>query len=196
MIVSYYARLLAGLHLAEVLSSFACFLPRNLLRPLVRRAFYEGEEEAAGMAERAERQLLDPRQLRTIRLDGALALAWLATCLTLYGAHAWALGLAVLGRALLVSFLDNAPHYEGALGDPGQGFDSEAPRLVMPLILNTNLHGTHHRHPNLPWTELPRALDADAAPVAGSYFALPWRQLRGPLAWPPQATDAAPSLKG
>lgn len=188
--VVYYLRLLWGIYLAETLSALACFLPRRPLARLVRRLFYEGNEDARGMAERAERQLLGPRQLARIRLDSGLALAWLALCLALYGSAFWAYGLAIVGRGLVVSFMDNAPHYGGEVEDPGQGYDMAAPRLAAPLIMNTNLHGTHHRHPNLPWTALPAAHAAAGTGYAGSYFAVPLRQLKGPIPHPPPPPDA------
>lgn len=183
--VLFYLRLLWGIYLAEFLSALACFLPRRPLTRLVRRLFYEGHEDARGMAERAERQLLEPRQLARIRFDSGLALAWLALSLFLYGSAAWALGLALVGRGVVVSFMDNAPHYAGEVEDPGQGYDMQAPRLAAPLIMNTNLHGTHHRHPNLPWTALPAAHEAGGTGYAGSYFTVPLRQLKGPIPHPP-----------
>lgn len=182
--LQFYLRLCWGVYLAEILSAFLCFLPRRRLAPLVRRVFFEDAADAPGAANRAERQLLGPGKLARLRLDGGLSLAWLAVCLLLYGAHAWAFGLTVLGRGLVVSFMDNAPHYAGELGDGGQGYDTRAPRLATPLILNTNLHGTHHRHPSLPWTALPRAFAADGSTYAGSYFLVPLRQLRGPIPHP------------
>ena len=75
--------------------------------------------------------------------------------------------------------MDNAPHYQGALADPGQGYDLRAPGPLATLVLNTNLHGTHHRHPNLPWDALPEAFRRDGERYAGSYLLRPWRQLRG-----------------
>lgn len=179
--LQYYLRLCWGPYLAEILSAVLCFLPRRHLTPLVRRVFFEGAADAPGAADRAERQLLAPGRLARLRLDGGLALAWLAACLLLYGAYAWAFGLAVLGRGLVVSFMDNAPHYAGELGDAGQGHDTRAARLAAPVILNTNLHGTHHRHPNLPWTALPRAFAADGSTYAGGYLTVPLRQLGGPI---------------
>jgi fatty acid desaturase len=77
--------------------------------------------------------------------------------------------------------MDNAPHYGGELADPDQGFDMRLPGRLGALVLNTNLHGTHHRHPNLPWTALPRAFRKDGGTYAGSYLVVPWRQLRGPV---------------
>ena len=180
----FYFRLFIGIYVAEFLSAPLSFLPRRMLRPMVRKVFYDGASDARGMADRAERQLLERSRLARIRLDSGLTLAWLALCLWLYGVFAWAFALAVLGRGVVISFMDNAPHYHGEIGDPGQGYDMQAPRLMGPLILNTNLHGTHHRHPNLPWTLLPRAFAADGAAYAGSYFVVPLRQLQGPIPIP------------
>ena len=50
----YYPRLLGGLYLVEIASGPASFLPRRLLRPIVRRAFYAESEEAGAMADRAQ----------------------------------------------------------------------------------------------------------------------------------------------
>jgi fatty acid desaturase len=138
-------------------------------------------DDARGMPARAERQLLTPERLRRIRVDGALTLLWLGTCTAAYGGAAWVLLLVVLGRGAIVSFMDNAPHYGGKIADPAQGYDMRAPAPIATLVLNTNLHGTHHRNPNLPWTALPQAFAAEAGRYAGSYLLLPWRQLRGPL---------------
>ncbi len=178
--VQYYFRLLCGLYLVEVASGPLSLMPRRMLRPVVRRLFYDGEPEAGPMADRAERVLLAPATLRRLRVD-ALAI------LVLIGLAFWAhdstwpvLVGAILGRAFVVSLMDNAPHYQGALADPGQGFDLRAPGPLGPLVLNTNLHGTHHRHPYLSWDVLPEAFRRDGGTYAGSYPLLPWRQLRGP----------------
>ena len=185
----YHARLLFGLYLVEVAGSVLALLPVRRLRPIVRRLFYEGEAEARGMAGRAERHLLDDAFVRQIRVDGLLSLALLGTAFWAAGANAPWLVAALALRALIVSFMDNAPHYGGALGDPAQGHDMDAPAALTPLLLNSNLHGTHHRHPSLPWTALPGAMRADGTVGRGSYFRLPLRQLRGPLvvAWLPVA---------
>lgn len=179
--LAYYSRLLGGLYLFEVLSGPLSFLPRSVLRPLVRRVFYEGSAEAMGMAERAERRLLAPDTLRAIRLDALLVMGLLAFSIALYG-PAWpVLITALLARAFLVSLMDNAPHYGGPLADPGQGYDMRASRLLSLLVLHTNLHGTHHRYPGLPWTELPTAFAAEGGRFDGHYLLRPWRQLLGPI---------------
>lgn len=178
--LTFYLRLFCGVYLAEVASGLLALLPRRLLRPLVRRVFYEGEPDAGGMAERAERVLLAPPVLRRIRLEALASAALVAASLTAYGGNWPLLALALAGRAFLVSFMDNAPHYDGTLAEPDQGFDMRLPRLLQPLVLNGNLHGAHHRQPNLPWAALPEAFATSGAAYAGSYLLLPWRQLKGP----------------
>ena len=184
--VVFYARLLCGIYLLEVASGPLALLPRRVLRPIVRRVFYDGTPDAAHMADRAERVLLAPATLGRMRREALMILALLGTSFGLYGQHWPLLALALLGRAFLVSFLDNAPHYDGALADPDQGYDLRLPRPWGWLVLNTNLHGTHHRHPNLPWTALPAAFAGDGAAFAGSYLLTPWRQLRGPMPLRPE----------
>jgi len=187
--LAYYPRLLFGLYAAEIASGPLSLLPRRWLRPLVRTAFFEGQKDARNMADRAERQLLDARLWR-IRLDALLILALLVTSVSLYAAYWPWLVLALLGRAFLVSFMDNAPHYGGALDEPGQGYDMHLPAPLAALVLNSNLHGAHHRHPNTPWPALPQAFARDGGGFAGSYLLLPWRQLRGPIALAEGEVDA------
>lgn len=178
----YYFRLLVGLYLLEVTSSLLCFLPRRILRPIARKVFFEGSPEARTMPDRAERMLLSDESLREMRVDALACLAWLGLGFACFGAGgAWMLAAALLARALVISFMDNAPHYGGELDEPGQGFDMRVPRPLFFLVLNTNLHGTHHRHPNLPWTALPTAFSADGGSYQGSYVLVPLRQLKGPL---------------
>jgi fatty acid desaturase len=176
----FYARLLGGVYLFEAASSLLSLLPRRALRPVVRKVFYDGETEAGQMADRAERVLLGSRTLRRIRVDSVGAIALLAGSAWAYGTAWPVLALALLGRAFLVSLMDNAPHYGGPLAEPDQGYDMRLPAGLDRLVLHTNLHGTHHRYPNLPWTALPAAFRAGGEGYAGSYFSIPWRQLKGP----------------
>jgi len=190
----FYVRLLFGVYLLEVLSGPLSLLPRRVLRPLVRWIFYDGAPDAAHMADRAERVLLAPATLRRLWLDAALILLLLAGSFAAYGAAWPLLVIALLGRAFVVSLMDNAPHYLGELADPDQGYDLKLPQALAALVLNTNLHGTHHRHPNLPWTALPQAFRREGGNYAGSYLLTPWRQLRGPMPLEPGA--ARPRTSG
>jgi fatty acid desaturase len=179
--LGYFFRLLGGLYLVELASGPLSLLPRQLLRPMIRRLFYDGEPEAGAMADRAERALLAPATLRRLRFDALAILAVVGLALWAHGSAWPVLLLAILGRAFLVSIMDNAPHYQGALADPRQGYDLRAPGPLATLVLNANLHGTHHRHPNLPWNALPEAFRRDGERYAGSYLLRPWRQLHGPV---------------
>jgi fatty acid desaturase len=177
----FYAQLLFGVYLLELAASLLSLLPRPMLRPMVRRVFYEGDADAARMADRAERTLLAPGNLTRIRTDAVAILVLFGLSGLAYGGWWPALALAVLGRGVVVSVLDNAPHYGGPLAEPDQGFDMRVPAGLDALVLNSNLHGTHHRHPNLPWTALPATFRAEGGRYAGSYLVLPLRQLKGPV---------------
>lgn len=179
--VVFYARLLFGVYLLELAASLLSLLPRALLRPVVRRVFYEGEADAARMADRAERTLLAADKLARIRTDAVVILVLFGFSGLAYGGWWPLLALAVLGRGVVISVLDNAPHYGGPLAEPEQGFDMRVPAGLDALVLNSNLHGTHHRHPNLPWTALPATFKAEGGHYAGSYVVLPLRQLKGPV---------------
>lgn len=188
-LIGYYLRLAVGLYAAEAAAGPLSLLPRRVQRPIVRRVFYDGAADAPGMADRAERQLLEPRRLRQLRLEALTILALLALSLWLW-ARLWpVLVLALGGRAFLISFMDNAPHYDGPLADPDQGYDMAAPAPVRLAVLNSNYHGVHHRYPNLPWTALPAAFAADGRRFSGTYLTTPWRQWRGPLPLARTAVD-------
>ncbi len=178
--IEFYARLLGGLNLVEIASGPMSLLPRSLLRPMVRRLFYDGTPDAH-MADRAEHVLLAPTALRRIRHDALAIMTLLGASFIAYGEDWPVLVTALLGRAFVVSIMDNAPHYGGPLGQPDQGYDMHLPRLLARLILHTNLHGTHHRHPNLPWSALPEAFTAERREHEGSFLLRPWRQLGGPV---------------
>ncbi|MEO1019332.1 MAG: fatty acid desaturase [Pseudomonadota bacterium] len=178
---AYYFRLCFGVYTAEILSTLLAWLPRRYLEPVVRRIFYEGEAEAQSMADRAVKVILNVDTLRAIRTDSVVIIALIITACWLYGPWWPAFLIALAGRAFIVSFMDNAPHYAGELGDPNQGYDMHLPKPWQALVLNSNFHGTHHRHPNLPWTALPIAFEADQAHYAGGYLTLPLRQFMGPV---------------
>lgn len=177
--LGFYARLLGGLYLFELAALPLAALPRRALEAVFRRhgALTGNREES----ERAARHLLDPARLRRIRTDAALiVVAWGAAFGLAGAAWPWLLaGLAA--RALLVSLLDNAPHHAGPLGDRRQGHDTAVPAALAPALLNMNLHGTHHRHPNLPWRRLPDAFRADGGRLHGPLLGAVLRQLAGPL---------------
>lgn len=176
--LGFYGRLLGGLYLFELMALPLAALPRQaLLRVFERHGVLTGDAEES---RRAARHLLEPARLRRIRTDAALiVLLWGGALWLAAAAWPWLIaGLA--GRALLVSLLDNAPHHAGSLGDRRQGHDTAVPAALAPLLLNLHLHGTHHRHPNLPWRRLPDAFRADGGRLHGPLLGAVLRQLAGP----------------
>lgn len=170
----FYPRLLFGLYAVEVIGAVYCLLPRRALMPITKA--FPGDIGP----QRAERHLLAPQRLTQIRIDALATIAALALAFWCYGA-AWPLLLAaVFARGMLISFADNGYHYAAPIGQGARA----AYNLRLgggAAILNFNLHQVHHRHPNLPWTHLPKAFAADADTYDGPYFRTMAKQLKGPI---------------
>ena len=178
---AYYGRLLGGLYGAEFLASAAAFLPRSWLARLVVLVFGSEDQDGRSMRRAAERQLLEPHAVRDLRVDGILIVAVFAVAFWLYGVAWWMLALALLGRAVLISFLDNAYHYGTPLDDVLYSYNLHLPGPVAALMLNFNYHAVHHRQPSLPWTSLAKSFRDSDDVFEGSLISVSLRQLRGPL---------------
>jgi len=178
----YYFRLFFGLYGGELFCTLLCFVPRQRLRRITRRLAYDGNSDSLQMPDIVERQLTDPRPLMLLRLEATAIVLLVGGSLVLYGPWFPVLLAALILRGMLISFLDNAPHYGTALGDIRQGHDLGLHPGWRRLVMNGNFHGTHHRHPTLPWTAWPQRFHDDGASFAGGYFRHPLRQLRGPIA--------------
>lgn len=178
----YYARLLGGLYLAEALAGWAAWLPRPMAMAAVRAAFGGETPDGRSMRPAAERRLLGPAGRRELRVDGLAVILLFAGGFALYGQFWWMLALALAGRAVLISFLDNAYHYATPVDDVLYAHDLRLPGPLALAMLNFNLHGVHHHHPALPWNGLARAFAADGHAYEGALPSIALRQLRGPLA--------------
>lgn len=178
---AYYGRLLGGLYLGELLASLLAILPDRTRSRLVRLGFEGETADGRSMWPAAERQLLREPGRSRLRAEGIAVTAGLALAVLAFGAHWWMLALAILARALVVSFLDNVYHYGNPLGDPGAGDDLALPRPLARAILNFNYHGTHHQRPSLPWTALPGAFADLGRTHAGGFGRAALRQLAGPI---------------
>lgn len=177
----FYLRLFIALYAVELAASFLSFLPRRRLERVIRSIYYEGNPDARRLPDLAVKHLMERRRMRQVRVDGALIWVVLIGAFACYGWNGWMLLLALLGRGFLISFMDNALHYGGPVADVQQAYNGWLPRWAGPLVLNFNLHRTHHVHPNLPWTALPRAFADGKQVFHGHFLALPLRQLRGPI---------------
>ena len=101
--------------------------------------------------------------------------------------------LALAGRGLLVSLLDNAFHYGTPLGQRRHARNLAAPPVLAELILNFNLHGSHHLRPGLPWWRLGEFHRAAGHPIDGARVAAVLGQLAGPVPLGDPRLQAAPS---
>jgi fatty acid desaturase len=174
---AYYFRLLGGLYVFEVLGSFAFLLPRALIRRLEART-----RSPDNVVEELAPRLLAPVTLAAVRTDALTVLLVYGLSFYCYGRHWWMLALALCGRAVLISLMDNAFHYGTPLDRPHYAPDLSVPSWWGRLLLHFNLHGLHHRQPAAAWHELPRLHRREAGTFDGSLFRAILLQLRGPIA--------------
>lgn len=175
--LAYYFRLLGGLYVMEVIGAWLFLLPRAWVRQL---ATWIGSERnlALPLAER----VLKPDTLAATRLDTLAILSLYGLAFLAYGAMAWMLALAIFGRALLISLVDNSFHYATALDNPRHARNLALPAWAARMILHFNLHGVHHAQPSLPWQALPAQHRISGGRYDGAFFAALWAQFRGPIA--------------
>jgi fatty acid desaturase len=185
--INYYVGLFGGIYLREVGASFAMLLPRSLLDRMIVATLSKNEPEIAAMRE-AMRRGLD-RRLWQMRFDVGLAIAIYATAFALYGAHWPLLMLGIALRGLIVSLMDNAPHYGTPAVVGADAINARTGRLGRWLLLNQNLHAVHHERPDLPWIELPGVLTSENRRCEMGYLTMLTRQVLGP--WSPATSRAS-----
>lgn len=176
--LKYYAHLFGGLYLTEIATTVAMWLPRKIIIVLVKRAMASEEPEITDIRIAAIRVL--DRRVWQIRIDALIILALYGTAFYLYGAYWLLLLAAIVARGFIVSLQDNLPHYGTPAVINAPAHNMSAPRWMMMLFLNQNLHATHHDQPNLHWSDLPRAFGMRQGRFTDRYFAVMLRQFRGP----------------
>jgi fatty acid desaturase len=177
--LKFYLGLVGWLYVREILSSMAMLLPRRAINWLAQHIM--AEDDAAGVSlHGALRRGLD-RRLGRIRLDSIAITVIYASAFYLYGAWWPVLLMSVALRGFVVSLQDNVAHYgtPAVVGAPAH--NSNTARWASLFMLNQNLHGVHHDHPDVPWNRLPSAFMRAGGGYAGGYFALLMKQFRGPL---------------
>jgi fatty acid desaturase len=172
----YYFRLLGGLYLLEILGSLIFLLPRALIRRLEARIASDDN-----VVEELTRRMLMPATLAAVRADTLAMLLVYGMAFYWYGSHWWMLALALWGRGLLVSLMDNAFHYGTPLDQPRYAPNLAAPAWWSRLLLNFNLHGAHHRQPAVPWHALAQVHRHETDGYQGSLLRAILSQLRGPI---------------
>ena len=180
--VHYYARLLGGLYVAELVLPVLAFLPVRRTCQVVARAI--GSDGPAGL--NVQRLFVgfagDPARRSRIRRDWLLSLVLYAGAFYLCGTWWPTFAMTMYLRGVWLSLADNLPHYDVPLDEPERARNFRVPRVWQPVLMNHHLHQLHHRHPTLPWTALPalaRAIAASSATVGdAAYFRTALRQFR------------------
>jgi fatty acid desaturase len=173
----FYGGLLGGIYLREILWAGILLLPRAAIEFLTERALKN--DDSISLLGAAIRRNLD-RRLQRSRIDLLLVVLVYAGSFYLYGVW-WPILLAGIAvRAIIISLQDNVAHYGTPAEIGAAAHNSYVSPWVGPLILNQNFHGVHHDRPEIPWNQLPRALEISGKEYAGSYFTLLVRQFYGP----------------
>lgn len=178
--ITYYWHLFAGLYVTEVLSTFLLAItPNVVIRHAARRYLFRHCEQAA---ESSIRFFFHRGMIHSLRFD-ALSIAILyGTSFYLYGIYWPVLVLAIILRAVTISFMDNIYHYETPADNSRAAKELSMPPWLQLLMLNSNYHETHHLHPDVPWTLLPAQHREDNRSYDGPIWCHGLRQLRGPVA--------------
>ena len=176
----HYLRISIGLYAGELALCALCFLPASMLRRHLRSLCPAIDGISRASADAAIDDALRSASLRQIRIDAACILLMLGTSAFLFG-NAWPLLAALLvGRGLIISHLDHAPHHGTPIDERDYALNMRAPRWLQFALLNFNFHRTHHENPQLPWSALSGGDDFRADDI--SFVRAVLRQWRGPIA--------------
>lgn len=176
----YFFELLGGLYLIEVAVPLLFLLPRPLCLAILDRIYAHPDATVQTVGGVARQSFIGTRQLRELRQDALASVALFGLAGFAWGAH-WPLLVGfLLGRGLVVSFLDNVYHYRTPLDLIAYAYNLRLPALLRLAILNMNLHRVHHQEPHLPWWRLPARFDERADYYDASLGRMALDQLRGP----------------
>lgn len=180
--VRYYGKIFGGAFCEELVAGLLFLLPRAEVERLGTRIMQSLPEDERPMALcYARKQLFSADAIHEIRHDVAITLAIATVSLLLFGEHWWMLLAALMGRAFLVSFLDNLPHYGAPLERSEAGFNMSLCRPIAGMILNGNFHAEHHRKPSVPWYRLRDHTFKRSGAPERSFIVQALAQLKGPI---------------
>jgi fatty acid desaturase len=171
---------MGGHYLGEVFLPAFFWMPKRLRDGVLGRILNGPDSRLTAMRRQAQSALSSPQAVREIRTDNALAFAAIAISCVLWG-PLWPYLFAALAiRAFLISYVDNLYHFRTPIDRPEFARSLRLPVALQTLILNANLHQTHHRAMHLPWWRLPEAFNQENDRFDGDFFAIALGQLRGP----------------
>jgi fatty acid desaturase len=176
----HFLRISIGLYAGELALCVLCFLPRAVLRRHLQSLCPAIDGISRASADAAIDDALRPASLLQIRGDALCIVLMLGTSALLFGSAWPLLATLLLGRGLIISHLDHAPHHGTPIDQRDYAFNLRAPRWLQLTLLNFNFHRTHHENPQLPWSAL-RAR-ASFGDDDMSFVRAVFRQWRGPIA--------------
>jgi fatty acid desaturase len=179
---AFLGTLIFGLYFAEIVAPLLCCLPRTAIRRIIDRVYRGGDPALMAVRQAAHRQFLDPKRLRTIRTDAALAWMLIGGSAIAFGAHWPMLASFLIARGVMISVFDNVYHYGTQIDRPEFARNLWLPAPLRLLILNMNLHRLHHARPSLPWWELSAQFRAERDRYDAALLSIALAQFAGPVA--------------
>ncbi|MBL8710268.1 MAG: fatty acid desaturase [Rhodospirillaceae bacterium] len=177
----FFAEILGGLYVIELLTPLLYLLPRGQVERLVGRIYAGTAAPMPRLRQLAEQTLTSPRGIREIRQDAILAWSFLLLGIVAWGPHWPAFVAFLFGRGLIVSAIDNVYHFRTPIDRVDFAYNLRLPRPLQALFLNMNMHRVHHRRMQAPWWQLPVFFAADREGYDDSLISTAIRQLRGPV---------------
>lgn len=186
---TFFFTLLGGQEIGAMAAPLAVLPPLSVTEWMTERLF--SDPQTAKLKAATLRVFTDPERRTRIRVDFAFAIAFAALAIWLWGAHWYVFAACVAARFVVLSLLDNAPHYGTALNSGLEAKNTTLHPSLRWLVLNSNFHGVHHRLPNIGWRELPENFVALQGHYTESWIAMVLRQFRGPMHVPAHDRSAA-----
>lgn len=175
--VNHYFKMTCGIYLIEVLLSYLVALTPARVTQTIANMIFTDEHHR-----HAVRQMLQkPGNVTRLRIDCALIAVLYGSAFYLYGALWPLLLLLIGGRAFIISFMDNAYHYDTPPDNSVPARELRVPPLLSRLIFNFNYHMTHHRNARLPWNALEQEHKAQGRSFDGTLLPAMLAQFRGPI---------------
>ncbi|MBV9863661.1 MAG: fatty acid desaturase [Alphaproteobacteria bacterium] len=180
VMIRHYGHILGGQYVLTAVSAWAALLPWRATRRLIAAALAGDGPGAVPIREAALRRFGPARRRAAIRADVVAAFSLPALSGFLYGpAWPWLVS-ALYGRALLLSLMDNMPHYGVGGSNAAEIPIFRASGWLSLLVMNHHLHRIHHLQPALPWVELPVEFARQDGRYDTAYANGILRQFRGP----------------
>lgn len=180
--LAYYARILGLLYVSEVIAPLAFFFWRNFRRAMARIVRSDIVE---GILDLFTRPMIN-----VIRIDAVLCIGVFAVLIAVNRDDVAPAAILFFTRALIVSYYDNAYHYGTDPSDPAAALNLSVPGWLTPLILNHNMHRTHHRYPLASWATLPSLFARDGDGFDAGLLGTGLAQMKGPVRRPAPNLDA------